>query len=229
MESNFQRCQSRSLTPSPTLRLLPAYMGSIRRYAAMLASEGAEVDCCSKFNKRFKTFHRTTIVDANGVINLTLPIVKPKSHSLARWSDILISDHDSWWHIHLEALKSAYGRTPFFEFYLDDFAPFYTSEWSGTPLVSYLEKMDIMLLNRLCIDTPLSYMQKPESIGSGIALDDIKISDIEYYQSRKESFGFIPGLSIVDLLFNMGPEAALVLSEMARSAFIAQPKPAAVP
>jgi hypothetical protein len=43
--------------------------------------------------------------------------------------------------------------------------------------------------------------------------EDQKFHAAEYYQVFKEKHGFIPNLSIVDLLFNMGPESILVLNE----------------
>ncbi len=199
---------------SPTLPLvvLPQYLASIDVYAASLAAGRIYIDREAKFNKRFKAAHRTAIADANGVINLTVPIEKPERASSSRWSDIVISAHDSWWNIHLTALRSAYGRTPFYEFYDDDFAKFFTSDHAGRRLVDYVADLQRLVWKLIgCVPVVLD-KQPAEAVGFDY---EVPMPVVEYYQVRAHKFGFTPHLSIVDLLFNMGPESILVLEAMA--------------
>ena len=80
------------------------------------------MDWDTAFDKRDKATHRFTIADTRGRLDLTVPIAKPAS-SRCRWSEIGVSTHGAWWDVHRVALESAYGRTPYFEFYIDRFLP----------------------------------------------------------------------------------------------------------
>lgn len=200
--------------------LPPAYLGSVEYYAAMAAFPQATVDWGMKFDKRMKTAHRCDVADTHGVRQLTVPIVKPLSMSGARWSDIVISPHGAWWHVHLETLKSAYGRTPFFEYYLDEFERFYTSERAGERLADYCKGLDALLRRLMGVETAVR--DDAPAIADGFdcrgRIPAGLVNTIPYYQVRSLSQGFLPGLSVVDLLFNMGPESIFILESMAQKA-----------
>ena len=68
--------------------------------------------------------NRCVLAAANGPLTLSVPIVKPDELKCPT-KDIRISDHGNWRHLHWNALVSAYNMSPFFEYYADDFAPFY--------------------------------------------------------------------------------------------------------
>lgn len=200
--------------------LPPAYLGSVEYYAAMAAFPQATVDWGMKFDKRMKTAHRCDVADTHGVRQLTVPIVKPLSMSGARWSDIVISPHGAWWHVHLETLKSAYGRTPFFEYYLDEFERFYTSERAGERLADYCKGLDALLRRLMGVETAVR--DDALAIADGFdcrgGIPAGLVNTIPYYQVRSLSQGFLPGLSAVDLLFNMGPESIFILESMTQKA-----------
>ena len=61
----------------------------------------------------------------SGVQRLTIPLVGGSHAKRLPLQDIRISDHGNWRHLHWQALQTAYGRTPFWEYYQDDFAPFF--------------------------------------------------------------------------------------------------------
>lgn len=194
------------------------YLGSIGYYAALSAFRHVAVDEAMKFDKRQKPVHRCRIADTHGEIMLTVPVEKPVSMTNARWCDILVSGHGNWQHVHWVTLQSAYGRTPFFEYYADDFAAIYNSEVLGHPIVAFNRQLDSLLRRLFSIPAEVHY-DAPH-------LADIKAdfrrhepefdAQVEYYQVRGAKHGFIPSLSAVDLLFNMGPESPLVLVEMAK-------------
>ena len=206
--------------PTPrevTILLPPRFLGSVDYYAAMAAHRRAVIDTSMPFNKRQKSTHRAEILDANGDAMVTVPIEKPASMSQARWSDINVSAHGAWWNVAVTALRSAYGRTPFFEFYFDDFMPLLSASAAGRPLMELDADLDSLLRRLLGIDTEVSY-GSPESVSGPVAdyrshpLDFLR--PCEYYQLRAARHGFRPGLSAVDLLFNLGPEAPILLAEM---------------
>lgn len=186
--------------------LPPAYCGSVRRYAAMAACGNAVIDATARFNKREKECHRCVIEGSNGVQRLTVPLEKPDNWHSTRLSDLRVSSHGKWWHIHWEAICSAYGRSPFFEYYADDLRPAFNGDISL--LVDLDEAIDRFCRNALDIPQPGC---APAAITAPPQLD---LRDAEYYQVWAGRFGFTPGLSALDLIFNMGPEAPLVLREM---------------
>lgn len=159
------------------------------------------------FDKRRKEIHRYTIADVNGPLTLTLPIVKPHGIQNATWEDVRISTHNRWWDIHRVALESAYGRTPFFEFYIDRFLPFLSS---STP-----ERFpSILSLNR-CLEQEISsilLLHKLPVGQPGTACEAYRDCRAEaYWQPRADLLGFLPDLSILDLIFCLGPESPLYL------------------
>ena len=194
-----------------TLIVSPQYYGSIDYYAAIAAHEHSMVDYGSKYDKRLKSTHRTTIADVNGELSLTMPLKKPDgSHSgNLTWRDIEISSHGEWWNVHRVALESAYGRTPFFEFYIDRFLP--VLQKGVTEAFPTLEAVDSFIDDNirelLSLPKPI---HQPTGTVTDIRRDKVpSYSPTPYYQVRASRLGFLEGLSILDLLFNLGPEASL--------------------
>lgn len=201
---------------SQTILLPPQLLGSVDYYAAVSASPCAIIDTSMRFDKRFKSAHRTTIVDANGRMMLTVPIVRPQSVFAALWSDIIVSPHNDWWNIFMTALRSAYGRTPFYEFYEDDFLAIINREVAGRPLMMLVEELDTLVRRLAGITTVVGY-SVPDDMPAAVDYRRRTIDftrPVSYYQVRSDRHGFMAGLSIVDLLFNMGPETPLILREM---------------
>lgn len=223
--------------------------------------------------------NRCVIASANGPQTLTVPIERYDGMKCAM-RDIRISDHGNWRHLHWQALVSAYGETPFFEYYADDIRPFFEEHrWK------YLLDFNLDITHTLCSlldvrpDLTLSdhYIDADEticgsgslsgaaagfeeankglngaaesfggavkgldgaaesfggavkglggaaeSLGSSSAcsllvdyrdairpkhpLPDAEFEARPYYQVRAQRHGFLPNLSVLDLLFNEGPE-----------------------
>lgn len=201
--------------PKSTLVLSPAYYGSISRYAHIARYGTSFVDAAGKFDKRLKSTHRMDIADVNGRLQLTLPIVKPESLTRARWNDIKLSTHGEWWHVQRVALESAYGRTPYFEFYIDRFLPFMSRDTVGryATLTVLTEAIEREICDIIGIKPPTyGYTDTVDSIDDMRDKKFISLDIPEYYQIRKSSQGFISDLSILDLIFNMGPETPLILA-----------------
>ncbi len=199
-----------------TVILSPAYLGSIDYYALMAAYGNKCIDVTQRFNKRLKSTHRTVIADTHGLLTLTVPIEKPAA-SHAGWNDIHVSGHGEWWKNHLEALRSAYGRTPFFEFYIDRFMPLLSADSVGMAITDFDRQLDGIVRDILGIGC-VSYAS-PDTLPEGSRCDmrgkELSMPVVTYYQVRSHKHGFIPHLSVVDLIFNMGPESPFILREMA--------------
>lgn len=196
--------------PEAALQLPPALCAPVAHYAAAW-SAGASAQCWdAAFDKRQKSTHRFDIADTRGALALTVPIAKPES-SKCLWSDVKISTHDAWWDVHRVALESAYGRTPYFEFYIDRFMPMLTAgvEERYPLLRDVALAWDAQIRSILGLE-PASLMPKaaPTSLPGPLP---------HYRQVRQKQLGFIPDLSVLDLIFNLGPEAQIYLNNIAKT------------
>lgn len=207
------------------LYLTTAYLAPVAYYAHLLAAEEANAEVRLEVHDHYmkQTYrNRCVIAGPNGRIDLTVPTVKPDTLK-CEVKDIRISDHGNWRHLHLYALESAYGNTPYFEYYRDDFVPFYERRYEF--LMDFNEALQEMICGLLdmapCVERTVEYLPvAPEG-----ALDlrevihpkrDYAALDggfrvVPYYQVFQERLGFLPNLSIVDLLFNLGPESLILL------------------
>ena len=134
--------------------------------------------------------------------------------------DIRISDHGNWRHLHWNALVSAYNMSPFFEYYEEDFAPFYEKKYEF--LFDYNEELRQLICRLLDLHPNVIYTEEYQSevpndfreiIRPKHEGEDPSFSPKPYYQVFQGKHGFLPNMSIVDLLFNMGPEGLLVLRD----------------
>lgn len=190
----------------------PQYFGSLPYYATMAQYKRVVIDAGVRYNKRFKSIHRCEIADTRGKLMLTVPVSKPLTDYTGKWSDMRVSNHGQWWQDHRVSLESAYGRTPFFEFYIDRFMPWL--QWRDESIVDFDLGLDAVVRRTLSLPTEVIYTT--DDIDPDL-IDDYRdgvyptLPIPPYYQVRAAKLGFIPNLSILDLIFNMGTEAPLVL------------------
>jgi hypothetical protein len=155
--------------------------------------------------------NRANIYSPDGVLALTVPVVKgSKTHTNIK--DVKISYDFRWQRQHWMGLETCYRRSAYFEYYEDDFAPFYQKHF--TYLFDYNEQMLQILLKFIKINLPLQYTETYEAEYPQLndyrdSISTKKEFDFEqkpYFQVFDERNGFIKNLSIVDLLFNQGPQ-----------------------
>ena len=179
------------------------------------------VDSAIRYDKRAKAVHRYDIVDTRGPVSLTVPLGKPNGSGRPTWNDAAVSTHDEWWHRHRVTLESAYGRTPYFEFVNDRFAPVIadpsaSSVWPTA--LSLARKADRMVRDFLGFDNHVEWRDASDYEGDAYDLRrgyTFDIADMpRYTQIRQSQLGFVPNLSILDLIFNLGPEAVLYLRRL---------------
>ena len=207
-----------------TLVLPPALCGCIGYYSLMASHKYVVIDRYCRYDKRRKLMHRYDIADVNGRLTLTVPITKPRIG--ATWNDAGVSAHGGWWNIHKVALWSAYGRTPFFEYYIDELMPYLQPRDGVQPesLMDLNTGIDAIIRRIAGIESNVRYeltAEEKELITNGDkSIIDHRNSNfeleqpLEYYQVRATQQGFIPNLTMLDLIFNMGPETPLVLKKI---------------
>lgn len=201
-----------------------AYLAPVHYYARILTAKKIFLEQHDNYLKQ--TFrNRCCIVTGNGVIPLSIPVDKGGEGGKCLYRDIRFSTHNNWQTLHWRSLVAAYNSSPFFEYYVDDFLPFYERGWQF--LFDFNYELQLKMLTLLDIETDLELTDEyAPTYQGGLDLRDSihpKIEptsvdpayqSIRYYQVFESKFGFVPNMSIVDLLFNMGPEAKLVLNKM---------------
>jgi len=200
-----------------TVLLSTAYLAPVEYYFQMCNHPQAVIEAhCNYIKQTYR--NRCVIASANGRQTLSIPIVKPDSLKCPT-KDIRIAEHGDWRHLHWNAIVSAYNSTPFFEFYEDDFRPFY--EKPAGFLFDFNERLRMLICTLLDISPNVSYSDEyifspqPDILDLREAIHPKKAPATQnlrpYYQVFEKKYGFQADLSIIDLLFNMGPEAALWL------------------
>lgn len=132
-------------------------------------------------------------------------------------SEIIIDNSSPWKANHWKSLESAYRTSPFFEFYEDDLRPLF--EKKDEMLLPFL--YDCMNGINLCLGLELSYVESKifeknhhrdfRFLINARSKNEIKT--IPYIQVFQNKFGYLNNLSILDLLFNLGPDTLRYLDE----------------
>ncbi|MBQ8988636.1 MAG: WbqC family protein [Prevotella sp.] len=194
--------------------LSTTYFGPVQWYQKLHRAERVEIEQWESFQKQTYR-NRCLIATTQGVQALTVPVERGTSPLIR---DIRISDHGNWRHLHWNALQSAYGESPFFEYYQDDIRPFFTERWEF--LFDFNEAISQKMCELIDIQPNVGYTSTYEtatghdyrsSINPKHPEPDADFIPKPYYQVYQQKHGFLPNLSILDLLFNMGPESIFYL------------------
>jgi hypothetical protein len=191
--------------------LLPiSYLGPVAYYSAILQSKQIFIETKEHFIKQsFR--NRCTIMGANGSQTLTIPKER-KSSDKTLISDINISNQDNWQKSHWQSIVSAYNSSPFFEYYKDELFPFYNTKHST--LFDFNLKLSKTILELMQVEKKLNFTSKFQKECNGLDFRSSKFilkNQEEYQQVFCEKYSFIPNLSILDVLFNLGPETTSYL------------------
>ena len=187
-----------------------SYLGPVAYYSAILQSEEIFIETKEHFIKQsFR--NRCTIMGANGTQTLTIPKER-KSSDKTLISDISISNQDNWQKSHWQSIVSAYNSSPFFEYYKDELFPFYNTKHNT--LFDFNLKLSKTILELMQVDKKLNFTSKFQKECDGLDFRSSKFilrNQEEYQQVFCEKYSFVPNLSILDILFNLGPETTSYL------------------
>ena len=201
--------------------LSTTYFGPVQWYQKLHRADAVLIEQWESFQKQTYR-NRCIIATTQGMQALTMPV--ERGTQLIK--DIRISDHGNWRHLHWNALQSAYGESPFFDYYQDDIRPFFEKKWEF--LLDFNEAIREKMCDLIDIQPRVEYSGEwREESGEFIGPNGIKDfreainpkhpapdADFEpkpYYQVYQQKHGFLPNLSVLDLLMNMGPESIYYL------------------
>ena len=193
--------------------VLPSfYLAPIAYYSHILQADG---EILLEKHEHFpkQTYrNRTSIHSPNGRLDLTIPIQKTKDQRRTQMKDVQISNADDWQRQHWMTLETSYRRSAYFEFYEDDFVKFYNREF--TFLFDFNQEFNELILKLLKIKTDFFFTEVyrksyPDLLDLRDTINPKKElpANKPYFQVFEPKNGFIPNLSIVDLLFNQGPQS----------------------
>lgn len=190
------------------LNIFPtAYMPSIEYVSLFLKTDDASIELYETYQKQ-SCRTRCNVMTANGIQTLTIPVIKTNgNHTLTK--DIEISYKEAWQQIHLRCLESAYRKSAYFDYYFPYFEKIYKQKFNT--LIELNDYCLRTILKLLKVKKEYSYTDDFEKIVDDkdfrILLSKNNYNNFEmkpYYQVFADRHGFIPNLSIVDLLFNEG-------------------------
>ena len=182
-----------------------AYLPPISWFAHLLTGEPIFIEQHENYQKQ-TIRNRCTIDSPNGPLHLTIPIDKSNFATSGKclMKDVRISTHSDWQHQHWYALETTYFNSPFFEYLQDDFRPFYEKKWN------FLMDFNETLTAKCCEFLDIHPTLRRTEAYTGIApMKDFPTKP--YYQVFQQKHGFLPNLSIIDLIFNMGNESIILL------------------
>ncbi|MDQ1769383.1 hypothetical protein GQR60_00965 [Labilibaculum sp. A4] len=169
--------------------------------------------------------NRCNIYGANGVLPLSVPVVKATNKKVFT-KDVKISYDTNWQKLHWKGIEAAYKSSPFYEYYIDDLERFFTQKWDF--LLEYNNEIQKEIFGILEIDPIIKFSEDFIDFGTS-EYDDFrekihpKVSKLEtddsftarkYTQVFGDKYGFIENLSILDLIFNLGPDSLSYLESI---------------
>ncbi|MCG8893470.1 WbqC family protein [Tenacibaculum finnmarkense] len=197
---------------------IPTYFAPISQYAAIYNADSVVFELEDNYQKQTYR-NRCAIYAANGKLSLNIPVKHLLTESRKKSKDTLVENDIPWQQQHFKSLQSAYKSSPFFEFFEDDIANIFHKKYR------YLQDVNIdthlFIADALQIDDSFTKTVDyqvtpniPDYRNLAIAKKGIEIEMERYIQIFDDKHGFIPNLSILDLLFMEGPNASTFLENI---------------
>ena len=216
--------------------LSTAYLPPIEYFQKIVSSPGIFIEKHEHFVKQTYR-NRCHILGANGLQVLSIPLVN--THEKTPMCEKRISYAEKWQKLHWRSIRSAYANSPYFIYYEDALHPFYEKQFEF--LFDYNTELLQVILKLMKIKVEMKFTEiyippqasHPKLVsGSDMGMlkqvqhdeqsdfreilspkNEIEVSNFKpYSQVFIEKHSFIPNLSIIDLLFNKGPDSIDILS-----------------
>jgi hypothetical protein len=187
-----------------------AYLPPIAFFVSIVETKRITVEQHENYLKQTYR-NRCHILSANGILPLSIPVIKTDGNH-TKLINIQISNINNWQLNHWRAIESAYNKSPFFLYYRDELETFYLRKFNNllefnSELLSFLLRKIGLKIEIIFSDDFLSIQNEENDLRFKFSPKKEEVIQFpHYYQVFEEKFGFIPNLSIIDLLFNEGPE-----------------------
>ncbi|MDP3312927.1 WbqC family protein [Lutibacter sp.] len=190
--------------------LHPTYFSPIIQYIAIANCKEIKFEFEDNYQKQSYR-NRCYIGTAQGKLQLNVPIKHTKGIK-QKTKDVKIDYKDDWNNLHLKSLITAYNSAPFFEYYVDDLLPVFTKKFNF--LLDLNLKTHEFVMDALQLEIQSSKTDEFFKESACLDLRKLAVAKSEehfnltsYYQVFNENIGFLQNLSILDLIFNEGPNA----------------------
>lgn len=202
---------------APEILFSTACLPPVEYMCWLLFSANAEIEMFETYPKQTWR-NRFCIPTANGPLALTVPVEKPFGNNTLV-HQVKTSMHQIWQKQHWRSIVAAYNKSAFFTFYRDLLEPFFLGS-APELLVDFNEKLLVALISEIGIKANPSRTIRFEKVPVG-KLDlrytiSPKINRLPkeqenflfpaYFQPFAGQNGFLPNQSIIDVLFNLGPD-----------------------
>ena len=189
----------------------PTYFPSIAHFVAIANTDELVFETDDNFLKQTYR-NRAYVYGANGKLTLNIPVIHSQKNR-QKYRDVKIFNEEKWQSLHWKSLLSAYRTSPFFEYYEDELQPLF--EMKTDFILDFNLKCFETITECLQLDDHTSkteiYQETPTETNDFRFLVHAKKEQPQNFESYTQVFnnkhGFIPNLSILDLLFNEGPNA----------------------
>jgi len=195
--------------------LLPTYLPSIVQMVAVAQAEKVVFEADDNYQKQTYR-NRAYIAHSNGRLLLNIPIKHTKDGQRQKTRNIALENSFPWQKEHWKSLQTAYRTSPYFEYYEDDLSPVFGKK--ATSLFQYNKEIFELFYELLGLETPFEwtteYLKNPPQKDLRYLAQAKKEPEYHldtYTQVLEAHHGFLPNLSIVDLLCNEGPNALAYL------------------
>lgn len=162
--------------------------------------------------------NRCLIAGAQGIISLSVPLEQGRNQQLPL-NEVRISHTEKWQSRHFKSIRSAYNKSPFFDFYQDELELIYNrpfellADWNICCLEWVKEKLSWQTEIRYTKSAVPFQSDGIRDLRSRVLPKNfMEWEPVKYRQVFEERTGFLPNLSILDLLFNCGPHAYELLN-----------------
>lgn len=197
------------LNKMSTILLSTAYLPNINYLSQVLNHDVVVIEKHEHFVKQTYR-NRCEILTSNGKLSLSIPLIKQADKEFI--ADKKISYAEDWQKQHWRAITSAYKNSPYFEFFEDEFKPFYGNKYEL--LFDYNTQLLQTILHILRVKKQIEFTKQfdisPSDCFDLRALSDLNNSDNlnlkPYYQVFADKQGFTANLCCLDALFNIGLE-----------------------
>lgn len=195
-------------------------LGPVQWYSKLLLHDEISIDLAEHYVKQTWR-NRLRIDGANGSQDLSIPVQLPFHKT--PMTEVRIDSHTRWHQQHWRAIVSAYGKSPYFEFYADYFEPFYTKPHPDLLIDFSLPLLDLSL-KLLKLERPYTLTRTFDKADNKAdyrsvispkkqAELDAAFSPVQYAQVFGDRFPFRSNFSVLDLLCCCGPAAGEVIQK----------------